>query len=220
MAGSVTPTTPFSTPASNSLQDILGSQQANVSGNIADIMNDTKSLQHRGGFQSLAQLGGAGLTAIPQGLATLQQILGQQGATDPRLFNQQIANNARQTQDMQTASAARFAGGPGALGAAGSGLQAALQAAIGAGGAGRDASIRANEAQMQEARKRGDLQSLLPMILNPLLGNLGQVQQIALDQHLGSKANKANMVAGLGSLAGNLASAGMGGGGAPTGTVN
>ncbi len=193
-----------------SFQDALLQGARGTNQQLQGVTGDIGALSRRGGFQSLGQIGGAGKTAVPFGLATLTQILGRQGQTDPRLFNQQIASNARQTQDLQTAAGARFAGGPGHLGAAGSGLNAALQAAIGSGGAGRDAQIRANEAAQAENRSRTDLQLLQDIILGPQFDALALERGQALGNRQLSNQRTANLLGGIGTFTGGLGQLGFG----------
>lgn len=97
------------------------------------------------------------------GYGNLADILASGGATDPKLLNSQITGIRRSTADRTNASMSKFAG----RGLGNSGLNLATAAAIGQGGAGQEADLRANEARLQEERKRLDLQSFLQLFVNP-----------------------------------------------------
>lgn len=112
-------------------------------------------------FPSLTQ---AAPQALDTGLGTLQQILGLQGATDPALFNRQLADISRTTQGQQDALQGQLS----RLGIQNSGVGQALGTAIGAGGADRRAGAIAQEQALQEERKRSDLVNLLlPLLIQP-----------------------------------------------------
>lgn len=149
-----------------------------------------------------------------QAFQTLNQILGAQGQTDPQLFNLQLADIARGTQNQQTSARGELAAaGPGAQQ---SGVGQALMAAIGAGGEERLGRARAVEAATTEERKRRDLDLFMQMILLPALQRhaltIGVKQGSGgiLDSILGSVGSA--LPAGLGFLLGGPPGAAAAGG--------
>ena len=121
------------------------------------------------GAAGLSGIYGFGPQAQQAGFTNLLQILQGQGATDPALMNRTLAGISQGTQGQQADLRGRLA----ALGLSGSGIGQALGAAVGQAGANKRADILAQEAQIQEARKREDLNLLLNLILNPGLGAMG-----------------------------------------------
>jgi hypothetical protein len=148
------------------LQDILnknfGMQSPNAGRTFAEI-----GAGALGGTQQF--IGGAGAVGLPAGLATLNQILFSQGKTDPRLFNQQIFGARRGAEgSVQRAQQDRAR-----LGLSRSGVGLATDAATRAGGESQVSNIEAREAQLQEARKRSDLDLLRKLIIDPQLQAAG-----------------------------------------------
>ena len=128
----------------------------------------SKSYAANIGAAGLAGIYGFGPQAQQQGFTTLLDILGAQGQTDPRLFNQQLASSSLNTQAQQGDLQAQLA----RMGLSGSGVGQAVGASIGQAGANQRADLQAREAQLQELRKREDLNLLLNLILNPGLSAL------------------------------------------------
>jgi hypothetical protein len=96
----------------------------------------------------------------PVGFATLLDILGSQGATDPKLLNRQLADIAQTTQGQQDS----FQGQLARSGLTGSGIGQAIGAAIGQSGGEQRADLLAQEAAKQEQQKRQDLQLLFQLL--------------------------------------------------------
>ena len=124
-----------------------------------------------------------GSGVLSTGGQTLAQILQSQGKTDPRLFNMQSAGISRDTQALQQALQGSLA----RSGMQGSGVGLAMGTSIGQAGANQQAGLRANEAQLQEARKRSDLDLLMQMILGPAQQQYGmqkgfQMQDRSIEQ--------------------------------------
>lgn len=137
------------------------------------------------------------------GMGTLFDILKSQGKTDPRLMNQNIAAIDRGTSQQQGALQGFLAN----AGLQGSGVGQALGASIGQAGQQRQSNLRANEAQLQEQRKREDLNLLMQMLINPQMdwAALGTGQYNA-DRARGDQ-NSANKAAAIAGLMGTLAAA-------------
>lgn len=117
------------------------------------------------GMQFANQAGG------PMGdvFASLNELIGRKGATDPGLMNQQLGAINRGTQAQQGQIAGQMAN----RGLSGSGLGMALQAAVGQGGLDRRAGLMNQEAQQQEQRRRQDLALFYEMVMGPQLDSLG-----------------------------------------------
>lgn len=130
------------------------------------------------------------------GGATLAQILESQGATDPRLMNQQIAGIQRGTQSQQAGVQGELA----RRGLGASGLGQALSASVGQAGEGRIADRRAQEAQTIEQRKRDDLGLLMQMILQPAT----DASAMALGQYNASASRDQQKKAAKASVIGDL----------------
>jgi len=134
------------------------------------------------------------------GMNTLRQIMGSQGATDPRLFNMQSAGISRDTQSLQQALQSSLA----RSGMQNSGVGVMAGASLGQAGADRQMSLRASEAQLQEQRKRDDLQLLMQLILGPSLQKYGVDQGVALQTAATAQQQKAAMIGGAATLAGGI----------------
>lgn len=145
---------------------------------------------------------GTGITRslIPTATSQLAQLLMRQGATDPRLMGQQLTDIGRQTQSAQFGLQNRLSqSGINAN----SGLGMALSAAIGQGGANRRSRLLAQEAQMKEARQRGDLATVLGL-LNPAMGYQNQLaQQALMQQQMGNQKTGA-LLGAAGALGGGM----------------
>jgi hypothetical protein len=98
------------------------------------------------------------------GFATLKSILESQGKTDPLLFNQQLTDIMRGGAGVQQATTGALA----SRGLQNSGVGLALSQAQGGATENRVASARAQEAQLQEQRKRADLELLMKLFLGPM----------------------------------------------------
>ena len=142
---------------------------------------------------------------LATGMGTLQQILSSQGATDPRLFNQQSAGISRDTQSLQQALQGSLA----RSGMMGSGVGLMANAAIGQAGANQQAGLRANEAQLQEQRKRQDLQLLMQLILGPSFQMAQHLDYRDMQNDQAQAQKSGAWIGGVGSLLGggaNIAS--------------
>ena len=118
---------------------------------------------------TFGNIGQFGQQALPLGFSNLLGILASQGQTDPRLMNQELSGIDRSTQANQMNLMETLA----QSGLQGSNLGIGLGAAIGQGGAQLKAQRMAQESQMQEARKRQDLDLLLRLIIDPSMQGFG-----------------------------------------------
>lgn len=112
----------------------------------------------------------------------ITDILNRQGATDPRLFNRQLADQDIQNQMLQRqALGGMAAGGMNPFGAQGqlSGSGGSILAALMQGGAQTRANTFAQEAALQEQRKREDIINLL---FGPKFQRRGLRNQLRLGQ--------------------------------------
>lgn len=108
-----------------------------------------------------------------QGYGTLLDILQRQGATDPRLLNQQRAQLDLMNQQQMRATQGNLAG----AGLTGTGAGQALLAAQGQAGVAGQANLTAQEAALQEQRKREDLQ-LMQLLFGPKFARRGLRNQL------------------------------------------
>jgi hypothetical protein len=146
------------------------------------------------------------------GFQSLLDILLSQGATDPRLLNRQIQGLQRGTEaDVNSLQESNAASGYD------SGVGSAIVEARRAAGTEQIGQARADEARLQEERKRSDLQLLLDLVINPRAQRRGQ--NLALEaakyaaRHGGGGSGLSEAGAGLGSIA-NILKLFRGGGGA------
>lgn len=139
---------------------------------------------------------GRGPWALKSGMDTLLEILKSKGATDPRLFNANLLNIQRGTEAQQSSAAERMA----QSGMDQSGVGQAILGAIGQGGENRVANARAQEAALQEQRKRDDLNLLLSLIIDPQLRY--KALQMGGDQYaaMSGAANRQTTMGMLGAL--------------------
>lgn len=165
---------------------------ANIAGNLQQFLQGATKPQN---------------SLLAQGGQTLAQILGSQGATDPRLFNMQSAGISRNTQGLQQALQGSLA----RSGMQGSGVGLGMQTALGQAGASQQAGLRAQEAQIQEARKRGDLQLLMDMILGPAQQKIAMDRGFSLQQQMMGQQNKGATIGALGALGGGIFGGPIGG---------
>lgn len=109
--------------------------------------------------------------ATGQALGNLTNILGSDGRSDPRFYNQLENRAVRDTEAINAGTRAALAqSGFGQQ----SGLAQALMAANSAAGAGRLTDLRAQELREAEDRKRQDLELFMSMFMpNVSLANLG-----------------------------------------------
>jgi hypothetical protein len=138
--------------------------------------------------------GTAGLTNQFVGLNNLYQMLLGQGRVDPRLLATAQAQNARSTQQQQTA--ARGAGVRSGFG--NSGLGAALQAALGSAGANRAANLNYQDISDSYGRNQQNLGLLDQLVIQPTLGYAG----VGLGHLQSDNQLKAAKIAGFASLIG------------------
>ena len=116
------------------------------------------------------QLAGAAQGGLDQGLQTILQILGQQGQTDPKMFNKQLADISRTGQGQQDALQGQLA----RLGLGSSGAGQAVGGALRGATASRRSGAIAQEDAKAEQQKRQDLQQLLSFFINPTIAVRGQ----------------------------------------------
>lgn len=113
----------------------------------------------------------------------LASILASQGATDPRLLNQEITGIGRGTEANQQGIQGQLA----SQGLQNSGLGQVLSAAAGQAGVENIAEARAKDAALQEQRKREDL-----ILANEILTKPGQHQyELAIQKRANEEAAKA-----------------------------
>jgi hypothetical protein len=134
----------------------------------------------------------------PSATSTANQIAGARGATDPRLFNMQSAGISRDTQGLQQALQASLA----RSGIQGSGVGLMASTALGQAGANQQAGLRANEAQMQEQRKRQDLEMLMNIIFGQSLGLATHLDQRDIQNAQIQQQRSAAMMSAVGSALG------------------
>ena len=146
-----------------------------------------------------SNLGSYGGTGMGLGLSTLNEILFNQGKTDPAAFNRDLLANSRNTEAQQQA----VRGSAASRGLQNSGANNAIEAAVGAAGADREGAMRANETQLAEQRKRDDLMLMLQLIINPSLTGSGIA---AGSEAQFAQMNQQNKGAEIGGLASILAS--------------
>lgn len=135
-----------------------------------------------------------GSRALPAGYSTLLDILSNQGRTDPRQMNLDLADISRTTQGQQQDLRGQLAG----AGFERSGLGAALGAAIGQSGAERRSRRISEETQLAEQRKRDDLQLLLDLIINPQQQAYATSQGVSLQNMQNKRDDRDKMIALLG----------------------
>jgi hypothetical protein len=138
------------------------------------------------------------------GFGSILDILGRQGATDPRLMNRNLADIDLQNQMLQRQAQGNLQTyGMGATG----GGQALLQA-VGQGGATRRADYLGKEAALQEARRRQDLQ-LMQLLFGPKFQRQGLRNQMAIARLQAEAANQGGGVDIGGLLGGGAQVAGV-----------
>ncbi len=135
-----------------------------------------------------------------QGFSNLADILASQGRTNPAMFENMISGIMRGTQAQQQAVANRSA----RSGLSRSGLSEALQAAIGQSGVQQARDIRAQEAQLEESRRRDDLQLLHQLLTQPALQTFGLQSGIALENQARSDQRRSAEMQALTTLLGGL----------------
>jgi hypothetical protein len=135
------------------------------------------------------------------GLNNLYQMLIGQGRVDPRLLASAQAQNARSTQNQQTAARGQAA----RSGFGNSGLQAALQGAIGAAGSTRAANLNYQDISDSYARNQQNLGLLDQLVIQPQLSyaNLGVADSQQQNQLKGAKLNAySQLLGGVGKMFG------------------
>lgn len=139
------------------------------------------------------------------GMASLLNILMGAGATSPALMNRTISGIAQGTQSRQEDLMGELA----RRGMMGSGVGLAAGQAIAQGGQNTIADVMANEAQMQEARRRQDLELMMNLFLQPrynywgtnLSGKMAQ-DQLKWNKTMGIISGLGNLFGGLGAMPG------------------
>ena len=152
------------------------------------------------------QKGGIASGILPEAVGGLGDILQRRGATDPRMFQNMLQDQGRQTQNLQR----QLQGGLNRQGInASSGLGMALQGAVGQGGATGRQNLLANEASQQEQRFRQDLAMALGL-LNPAMAYQNQIEQQGfMNRQLGNQQTGAFLGA-AGALGGGMFAGPMG----------
>ena len=120
----------------------------------------------KGSIQNFNNLNKWGTPSEQQGLQNLYDMLLGKGRVDPRLLASAQAQNARLTQQGQSAVRARGA----ASGMSGSGLNQALMAAIGAAGADRSANLNYQDIADSYARNQQNVGLMGQLVMQPQLG--------------------------------------------------
>ena len=138
--------------------------------------------------QQLGTALGGGLPAIPEGFASLMEVLQRRGRTDPNVLSRSLVANARGTeaqQQQQQGSAAR-------RGVQNAGVTNAITAAIGAAGADREGAIRARDAEKQNQQQLQGLNTLLKFIQA-----MSREGEIAVGGDAAAKARKDRFLSSL-----------------------
>jgi len=102
-------------------------------------------------------------TGIGLGLSSLNEILFNQGKTDPRAHQRNLREIGRDTQNQRLT----LQGNAAQRGLQNSGALAAIDASVGAAGGDRLARAESDETQRAEKRKRDDLLLMLQTLINP-----------------------------------------------------
>jgi hypothetical protein len=141
-----------------------------------------------------------GSAAGQLGMTSLIDMLRNQGRTDPRAMNMQLADISRGTQTQQDAVRGELAG----RGLQNSGLGMALGAAVGQAGEQRRASTLANEAQNAEQRRRQDLDLLYRLVIGPQIDYAGIGAGIGAQNRAAQQQGEAAKVGAYSNLLGGL----------------
>lgn len=154
-----------------------------------------------------ANLTAFGASGLPLGFANLNQMLANQGRTDPRILNRQLTSIDRGTEANQQALTSRLS----RAGLQNSGVGAAVAAALDAAGGQQRAGAISRDIEQSEARKRQDLQLLQQLFIDPST----DFEALGLGQFNADRSRNdqqtAAFISALGSIFGGLGSGGGGG---------
>ena len=152
------------------------------------------------GFRRALKDYGGGVSST--GFGSILDILGRQGATDPRLMNRNLADMDLQQQMLQRQAQGNLQtyGMTGTMGGQ------ALLNTVGAGGATRRADYLGKEAALQEERRRQDLQ-LMQLLFGPKfqrkgLRNQMDIAKMQANANQGGGTDWGSFLNGAGTVAG------------------